>query len=207
MESEQKEILRYLGARATDSQLDALIADCQLELASIVQPRYLYTIFGPTEYPCIRQGKAINRHLRGAQKWALLATTLGGGVDRRIDRYQVSNLTRSVVLNACATQAIEAVCAEAMLAIESDSAASGLLLGPRFSPGYADYPLSNQEKILAILDAGRRIGLTCTESFFLIPKKSVTALAALRTKDENKGDLCPGCSLADGCCYRRDAND
>ena len=46
----------------------------------------------------------------------------------------------------------------------------------RFSPGYADFPLEVQPKLLEILDAPRRIGLTVSPSLLLIPTKSVTCI-------------------------------
>ena len=51
---------------------------------------------------------------------------------------------------------------------------------PRFSPGYGDVPLSVQPAFLDRLDAGRQLGIRLTESFLMIPGKSITAIAGIR---------------------------
>lgn len=204
MAADRGEILRYLGAsEAADTELHSLIDSCQEELQDILSPRYIYKIVSPQEHTEIYRGRAIAKHLQGACHWALMAATLGGAVDRRIDKYQVGNLARGLVLYACATAAIEAVCQELEAAIHRDDASKGLFLGPRFSPGYGDYPLSIQPKFLAILDAGRQIGLMCTRNFILIPKKSVTAIAALRPREDRAKLSCTDCSLHGDCPYKR----
>ena len=206
MNFKRSEVLRYLGAPPNMAgNLDSLIDSCQSELEQIARPRFLYTISAPAEYPHLRRGRDIARHLRGAKRWVLLAATLGNRVDRQIDIYQLREITRAVVLNACATAAIEDLCEQAEAEIRADESAKDLVLGPRFSPGYGDYPLSVQPSFLSILNAGPRLGLTCTSAFFLIPKKSVTAIAALRSRDWTppRGG-CRNCNLSDQCPYRKE---
>jgi hypothetical protein len=78
----------------------------------------------------------------------------------------------------------------------------GLTITRRFSPGYGDLPLDIQPALLAVLDAERRIGLTCTQSLILLPRKSVTALIGLGESlpaREQKAGSCEGCSLSKTC--------
>ena len=49
-------------------------------------------------------------------------------------------------------------------------------LTDRFSPGYGDFPMESSKDLVGLLDAGRRIGLTVSQSGILIPRKSVTAV-------------------------------
>lgn len=206
MDSKRGEILRYLGTPGSNvGDLDSLIDNCQAELEQIARPRFHYAIIAPAEYPQLIQGKDIAKHLKDAERWVLLAATLGNQVDRQIDIYQLSDLTRAVTLNACATAAIENLCQEAEKDIRAEKDAKGLILGPRFSPGYGDYPLSVQPSLLSILNTGPRLGLTCTSTFYLIPKKSVTAMAALRSKEwvPPRG-RCGDCYLSNQCPYKRE---
>lgn len=208
MEINRTEILRYLGtpSAAADDDLNALIASCSAELRAIARPRHLYKIYEPEDYPELRKGRDITRHLLAAERWVLMAATLGSQVDRQIDIYQVGDLTRSLVLNACATAAIEAVCTDMEATISADKAAHDLTLGPRFSPGYGDFPLNVQPALLDALNAGKGIGLSCTSSFTLVPKKSVTALAPLRARDwVPVASRCQGCALSANCPYQERA--
>ena len=52
-------------------------------------------------------------------------------------------------------------------------------LDSRRSPGYGDLPLRLSARILAELDATRRLGVALTESLLLAPSKSVTAIAEI----------------------------
>ncbi len=55
----------------------------------------------------------------------------------------------------------------------------GESLTHRFSPGYGDLSMSVTEEILAVLDAGRRIGVSVTKSLMMTPMKSVTAIIGI----------------------------
>ena len=48
----------------------------------------------------------------------------------------------------------------------------------RFSPGYGDLGLENQNVIHSLLDLGR-LGITLSSRCMLIPEKSVTAIAGI----------------------------
>jgi hypothetical protein len=200
MASRLAEIRRYLGV--ADGGLDSLIESCQAELDTLARPRSLSRVVLPAEHGDLCQGQDIARHLEGAVLWVLMAATLGEEVDRRIDRYQVSDLTRGLVLNACATASIEALCQRLEEDVREAGVAKNLFLGPRYSPGYGDYPLAVQPRLLQTLEAGRRLGLMCTKSFFLTPKKSVTALAPLNRTPTPTPASCDGCSQNHNCPYR-----
>ena len=51
----------------------------------------------------------------------------------------------------------------------------GETLAPRRSPGYGSEPLSDSREIIEALDATKKIGVSLTDSFQLVPTKSVTA--------------------------------
>ena len=79
----------------------------------------------------------------------------------------------------------------------------GLYLRPRFSPGYGDFPLSAQKEILDGLEAGKRIGITLTEGYLMMPSKSVTAVIGVsRTPAACTIEGCEACGKKD-CAFRR----
>lgn len=76
-------------------------------------------------------------------------------------------------------------------------------LRPRFSPGYGDFPLDCQQRLLDSLEAGKRIGIKLTDSLLMMPSKSVTAVMGVSKKPyrcDVKG--CESCGKRD-CLYRR----
>lgn len=58
--------------------------------------------------------------------------------------------------------------------------APGESLVARYSPGYADFPLSAQRELLALLDAPRKVGVSLTDSLLMVPSKSVSAVIGVR---------------------------
>ena len=71
--------------------------------------------------------------------------------------------------------------AEARLAV----AAEGMELRPRRSPGYGELPLELSRTILEALDATKRLGVGLTDSWLLVPSKSVTAICELGERSDS----------------------
>lgn len=74
----------------------------------------------------------------------------------------------------------------------------------RFSPGYADFPLEVQPKLLELLDAPRRIGLTVSPGLLLVPTKSVTCVIGVGEHlPKKRKKTCKDCTLGGSCSFRR----
>jgi len=217
MDQPKTEVLRYLGHRGQElaPELSALVDACMAECREAAKPLHLWQLFDVAVRedvvalagtPLVLEGGDIRRHLEKAPKAAVMAATLGVGVDHLIRRWEYTDLTRSVILDACATQLIEEVCDQAEEEVEAEAARLGLHSNFRYSPGYGDLPLTVQPNLLAVLGAAKRIGLTCTESHILLPRKSVTALIGLLPPGEAaapKGG-CAACALRDSCKFKKD---
>ena len=212
---DRKEVLRYLGHRnqAIGERLEGLVDECIAELKGTAAPKYICRTFciasrdgsillenGLFELP----GKAILKHLSSSGSCILMAATLGCEVDRKIRYYEKIDLTRALILDACATAYIEAVCDRICEDIKEDDLSEGEHLTFRFSPGYGDLPIEIQKRFLEVLDAGRRIGLTASSTNILLPRKSVTAVMGITV--ENCGGSksgCAVCSKSKECTYYR----
>lgn len=222
VELEKKEILRYLGYRRKQEltpEMDQQIQQLMLEVMQVANPRYTFLIF-----PCqtveneqqiqvigtdlILEGKAIYNHLKRAKKVALLAATLGIEVERQIRKYELTEMSKALILDACCVEYIEKICELAECVIEQEVAEEQLVLNRRFSPGYGDLPIETQVKFLAVTDATKRLGINLTESFLMIPRKSVTAIIGLFddetvARPRRKKTACNDCSMNKICEYRR----
>ena len=193
MDLNRKEIYRYLGYKGTapDETVSAVVEDSIVELLRVMRPKFVsrpVTITRPSENIVLLDtievhSKSLYQHLDTCSEGVLLAATLGASVDMLIHRYNVMDMSRAVILQACAAAAIERVCDDHQGEIEEQAKAKGLFLRPRFSPGYGDFPLTYQKDVLGLLDAQRRIGLTRTESNMLTPSKSVTAVIGFTPVD------------------------
>lgn len=215
MEKAKAEVLRYLGRRNQEvpPELDVLVEDCMGLMRETAAPRHVRQAFdiqfetdaiALSSTGLLLHGNGIRHHLSGCTQAVLLAATLGTSADNLIRRWERTDLTRSLVLDACATQLIEEYCDEVEFQARQEAGQTGLMATTRFSPGYGDFPLDIQPRLLDILDAGRKIGLTCTESLILLPRKSVTAIIGLGEAICESPQSCETCSLYGICTYGKD---
>lgn len=214
MKINKNEVLRYLGYKnnIADSKTLALIKDCLNELNEISKPRYTYNIYDietmGDEINFIKtiltlKGNDICSHLKFSKKCAVMAATLGIEVDKQISINSNLKLTKAIVMDACATASIEALCDTVQIEIKNKSKKIGFNITGRYSPGYGDLEIEVQPQIINVLDAYRKIGLSSTENSILIPRKSVTAFIGLQYPQTNDGELkCISCTSKD-CSYRR----
>lgn len=218
MEQAKSEVLRYLGHRNQEvpEALDKIICECLALMRTTAEPRQVSRQFdlvpredgiALTGTGLVLRGEDIARLLRGCPHAVLLAATLGAGADALIRKWERTDITRSLILDACATQLIEEFCDETEERLRAEAADLGFMAARRFSPGYGDLPLDIQPQILDVLDAGRKTGLTCTESLILLPRKSVTAVIGLGKSISMPPDGCGGCAMRDKCNFRKDGNE
>lgn len=110
----------------------------------------------------------------------VMAATAGGAIMEAIQRDTAGdNVTRGVVLDATASEVVDAaldwIVSYFNQTLRRENKA---VTKSRFSAGYGDFPLTNQRTIYNLLHL-EDIGVTITESFMLIPEKSVTAIAGI----------------------------
>lgn len=209
------EVLRYLGVspEKADKKLKSDVQEGIKEILSKAQPRYVYNIFDldfECEYVHIKEtninlsGNSIRDHLRDCKKCALFAATLGVSVDKIIRYYSRFDITKSLILDACATTLIESFCDEIESKIKNIAKEKYRLnITSRYSPGYGDLSLEVQPDLLNILGSNK-IGLTVNDNLIMIPRKSVTAIIGFKEKKELFNDVkCINCYKRSDCVYRR----
>lgn len=211
----QTEILRYLGHRGQDldSQTKELLDHCIKTMTETVKPRFCYAIFSLEKTDRLSlsscslelPGNDIQKHLAECDQCVLLGATLGIEADNLIRVSETESMTRALILDAVATDLIEQVCDHAEEEIRKALQKDNLYLTPRFSPGYGDLPITLQNRISAILDTPRKIGLTVTEHALMIPRKSVTAIIGLtKTPCRQADHHCTLCAMKGTCQFQKE---
>ncbi|MDY0257632.1 methionine synthase [Gudongella oleilytica] len=209
------EVLRYLGYKNQDidDNTHSLIDGSIEEIKDLSEERYTYRFFDildTAENVQLKDsnlklpGHDIAKHLEKSNKCVLLAVSLGHRVDTRIRYYEKTSMTKALIMDACATAAIEDACDRICKKIENELVEGNDILTSRFSPGYGDLPLEIQKDFLTTLDAKKSIGLSASASSILIPRKSVTAIVGIVKKDEQiEKRSCESCSKYLDCSYRK----
>ncbi|MBU3158485.1 methionine synthase [Clostridium frigoris] len=215
MEIDKNEVLRYLGYKnqKIDKSMTDLIDKCVQEIIDISKSSSVYEIFdierkndklfllGST---LVLKDKDIKDLLISCDKCIVMAATLGAAVDSKLAYYSRFDITKGVIMDACASTAIENVCDELQDEIMGNALKENLYITTRYSPGYGDFAIDNGAEILNVLDAYKKIGLSITENSIMLPRKSVTALIGLsKTKNVKKHSGCADCKNI-GCEFRKD---
>lgn len=217
IEVNRREIYRYLGMGKTapEPRLEELVESCICQLEEVISPRHFMMEF-PLSFPaedtmdftCFTvKSRHLYRNLKDCGEVMLFAASLGTGPDYLIQRYGRLEMSRAVVLQAAAAAMIESYCDQINGELKEQRKRIGKHLRPRFSPGYGDFDLSYQEKLCAVLSAEKTVGITLTDSFLMIPSKSVTAVIGV-SKQETDCHL-EGCWICDkkNCLYRREKQE
>ena len=193
---EKSEVLRYLGYRRKQEltpDISALVDEMILEVQNVSNARYLYQAYDftldeanhaihLTNTDLVLQSKQLYSHLKNAKQVVLLAATLGIEVERQVRLYELSEMTKAFVLDAACVDYIEKICD--LAEVDIDTQFTDSILNRRFSPGYGDLSLEVQPQFLKTLSADRQLGLTLTENYLMIPRKSVTAILGLFEDDK-----------------------
>lgn len=209
-ELNDNEILMYLGYRGQDcsEELEEQIRQCRTRVMESARPRLVWrrvpyrdsmaeNLFLP--------GTDIRALLTDCREAVLMAATLGPDIDRLTRRYEVTDPADALIMDACASVAIENICNHFEEDLKEAVEGEGKYLTDRFSPGYGDLPLNIQQDFCRVLNASRRIGLTVTESMLMVPCKSVTAILGIaETPQKHRESGCEVCSLFRTCEFRRE---
>jgi len=212
----KEEVLRYLGYKGQDidENLTSTIEECREEIKKVITPRVVYSYKNIKSSDdgvevittnLILKGKDIKEHLKNSTECVLMAVTLGNEVEKRTRLYEKTNLTKALILDACATTAVEEVCDIVENGVKEKAILDGMNITFRYSPGYGDLPLDVQNSFLRALEAQKKIGLTVSENNLLFPRKSVTAIIGIVNSGiEKKRKSCEECSNYQNCSFRKE---
>ncbi len=205
------QVARYLGygGKPLDAEMLAEIDIVNAQLRAVATPRIIHRTFSLEgtllQGTTLRlEGGDIAALLQTSHSCLLFALTLGRGVDQLLQRLQIQNLARAVVLDACASSMIECLCQDMDKDFRQQYQAQGTFLTTRFSPGYGDLPLPTQDALCALLETPKTIGLTVASNHLLNPNKSITAIVGVSaTPQATTRTACSYCALSGHCHYQK----
>ena len=182
LEISKAEALRYAGVKGeADENLLKLYDKAYSLMKDCVKPKAVYKCVdvdysdnGVYLDSDIIESSGLKTFLKGAKRCALLAATAGLEADRLIPRYSMVEPSLALMIDAIAGATVEALCNKLCAGCFETEPQR------RFSPGYGDFPLDYQRKIVETLSAPLNIGVNLTSSVMLTPTKSVTAVVPLK---------------------------
>ena len=203
------ETRRYAGLKKAQNFDEKNISDACEDALLLLDVRGVWKIY---DYDCASHvvnseppfeiiGASIVKHLAGCEKVACIAVTVGENIENEVSRrFTLGNYVSSVLLDAAATAAVEQAADSLEKVIAREVSKDSYKMRWRFSPGYGDWQLDNQEKFFEITGA-REIGMSLSAAFMLIPRKSVTAIIGLEKVISEKclvvSDKKKSCAMCD----------
>lgn len=201
----RREIYRYLGYQGhmPDEHICNIIEEVLSELLKVIQPKNLYRTYHcdiqeekiklwdcnsqteAKEADFVIKSRNLADNLKSCDYTVVMAATLGIEAEKLLHRYEIVNMAKAAIAQACGAACIEAYCNCLQEEIRQEAEKKGMYLRPRFSPGYGDLPLETQRLIFEHLECTKRLGLTLTENLLMYPTKSVTAFIGLTTDRKN----------------------
>lgn len=186
----KKSAYAYLGFHSidpdesTEAEIDAEIK----EVGKLAHFRYEYKYFGTA--PAFLNKQPYIEYLTDSTGVILSVMTLGGEIDRRINVYGKTDKRKAVIFDACASAFLEELSDEYERGIADD-------LSYRFCPGYGGSSVEDLKYIFGILQP-EKIGVSLTESGYMLPCKSMAGVIAVGGKHKKS---CAQCILKANCLY------
>jgi len=175
-------ITRLEAARETE--IDNYIKDAsfliKLKGAAVsipIEKRDVSTVVFPEGI--VFESSILSALLKDSREAMFIGATSGEEIVNSIRESKDSDLTRGVIFDAAASETVDASLTWITDMLNRDlGRESKRLTKRRISCGYGDFPIKYQKIIHKILGLSS-LGVKITESFFLVPEKSVTAVMGI----------------------------
>ena len=210
-----EEVLRYLEYKGQiiDDNLKETINQCKNITKARINPRYTFRVYSIKKNKGIIEFEGSNlklesrdlyKVLKDCNKCILMAATIGLDIEKDIRKYSFTELTKGIIIDSCATTAIEEVCDMVQEEVQNNILEDGQYTTLRYSPGYGDLPIEKNKDILNLINGQKEIGLTITTNGIMIPRKSVIAVIGISDNKLNQvKKSCINCNNRDTCKFKR----
>jgi hypothetical protein len=118
----------------------------------------------------------LSRTLNHCPHIVCFALTIGKIIDRQISSLsQKGRLSQAYILDVMGSLMAENMVEQFWRKMRLKYQSEGRGVSLRFSPGYCDWPLSEQEKLFRFIDADK-LSLTLSNHFLMSPRKSISGV-------------------------------
>jgi hypothetical protein len=198
---DNSEIARILSGGRRRGGLSHSILDrldgAKDEARELIKPKAVYDILDRKDLPhreCFDE----------AQKVALAICTIGTELPDLAKKFMKGGrLVEGVLFDAIGSVAAEAVASEINIMINQRAKDLSLQVSERFSPGYCDWEISDQQLFFHKLNA-KQIHVALTDAFIMVPVKSICFAVNMgdNVLDSRWQNRCMYCNKKD-CSHRR----
>jgi hypothetical protein len=215
---EDRELTRLLGSRKGRKLSPALknkVSRLKVKTSRIIKPRVHFKKHKIQEIsPGVVQLESdhrlkspkLSRTMRGSQEIVCFVVTIGKGIEKEINKLmKQKRLSEAYVLDALGSVMVENLVEQFQSKLRKHYKAKNKAVGLPFSPGYCDWPVTEQKKLFQLIEP-QKVGVELTESCMMKPCKSISGVVGLFSEENGQelGDYnpCLACQKLD-CSARR----
>jgi len=182
---------------------------------ALLAPRLLYGIYKidhifkasvDINQDCRFKSPKLSKTLRPCKLVVCFIATVGTRIEKEINRlFKQNRLSEAFVLDAVGSASVENMVDQFQETIKDAMEEQGKTVTLRFSPGYCDWPVTEQKELFNLVDSDS-IGVELNDACLMTPRKSISGVFGICCVDENGGDPYSPCSdcRKTGCPERRD---
>ena len=188
---ETDELSRLFGGAGRHSfspSLNAKLEFCKDRLDTLLEPRLHYRIkkidtvgrgFVSIEGGTIFKSPKLSQTVKRSDEIVCFVATVGNAIDDQIVGLMAANhLSEAYVLDAMGSVAVENMVEQFHQGKESKFAIQNKSVTLRFSPGYCDWPVTEQRKLFGLFDS-ESTGVKLLDSCLMQPRKSISGVFGL----------------------------
>lgn len=138
--------------------------------------------------------KIVATQFKSATSLCVFICTAGEGISNYSKRLaNEGDLLLSYIFDVLGSVTVEKAMNKIQKELELDMLEKTLGISDRFSPGYCDWSVSEQQKLFSLLPSGF-CGITLSDSSLMSPIKSVSGIIAIGKGIKQKGYQCHWCN-------------
>jgi len=145
------------------------------------------------------KSEVISRLLERCDEVAIFFLTIGNHLEDMVAHLAEHGLVlQATVLDAIGSGAAEQVAVFVETMIRQVASSQGLVISRRFSPGYCDWDVSQQEMVFRTIGSNSA-GVRLTEEYLMLPCKSISGIIGIGARNSNIENYnpCKTCLMSD----------
>jgi hypothetical protein len=213
--SEMYSLMGYGNRHKPDSEVQQIIDGMLEDMHIYCKPRIGYRIVNGQAIDkehirlngiiggevLLNTGKIITYAMHEAEQFAVFTATAGDKFDKYLKNVERENdIVKTYLANTLGSVIAEAAVSLLMRRMETEYATEGLHISNNYSPGYCDWLLIEQKKLLSVFPPDIT-GITLTSSCLMLPIKSVSGIAGIGKTVKKRPYGCAICKMKN--CIRK----
>jgi len=200
---DEGQVLRDVGYDAScepPARATALAHDYARNVNQLINPSFSYVIKDVDfvinssvfiEGGSVFQSKVISELLKKCEKVAVFTLTIDRYLEETVAELAEDGLiVQARVLDAIGSNAVERVADHVQDIIRQRVNARGFHVSRRFSPGYCDWEVAQQQMLFLAMN-GSNISIQLTDDNLMVPRKSISGVIGIGTRKNEMEDYNP----------------